>query len=1039
MKPVYLEMQAFGSYVRRTALDMAKLGESGLYLISGDTGAGKTTLFDAITYALYGRASGDARGDARVLRSDTAAEDAETYVLLRFSHGGTVYEVRRNMEYLRPARRGGGMTVEKDNAVLTYPDGGAVEGARRVDAAVAELIGIRYEHFSKIMMIAQGEFNRLLMADTQDREPILRAIFDTRVYELFQRELAARAAELGREHAPLKARIESRFSQAELSAGNEALTAAPSAYRAGDLLARLADASASDEKERAGAQTRRTEATRVLDEVIAHIADAKKLNADFGALEESEKALEALAARTEEIAKTREALARAARAEKITGAERALADVRALIREGERDLESVHAERARNEARLDGLRENLNKIEAARAETETRRTRAIRIEGLLPRYAEMDGLRARRGAAEEGRKTAEAASIAARAEADGTDARIAAIDVRRKETARAEVSLAQEENNRRGLLEKAERAGRLLQKCVGLEAERGAYEEMRVAAARALDEEQKAARVHEAVRRAFLSAQAGILASALTDGDPCPVCGARSHPSPARLSGDAPDQAALEKAEAALSAARAASQQRAAAAQSTRKALAERFEELKEEFAALTGEACALLADMRARLEATGLRSAESARAAQKNCLAWRALAAEDAKLASERDKLSARLPALQKAREVRERAREEYAVSARTLGDTLARFEAEAEFPDEKTAAREANALREAVTGWETGRKNAAEALQACEAAVASGADRAQMLDRQRAARRTDEEARARAFAEAILNAGFRDEADYGASALSPERAETLRTAVEAHDRALYHHESAAQALRQALAGKVPADEPALEAARAAARKTLDEAGAAVDEIARRMDRNARVARETARDWEVFAALDARYAEALLLADVAGGKSHRGVGKITFERYILIDSFARVLRQANARLLSMTGGRYELVRAREAGDLRVQTGLELNALDRFTGRERSVRSLSGGESFMASLALALGFADVIRHMAGGAAADALFVDEGFGSLDAETLDQVVSTLSALAGDKLIGIISHVADLKSRIDRRIAVRRTREGSAAAVE
>jgi exonuclease SbcC len=1031
-------MQAFGSYIRKTALDMAKLGESGLYLISGDTGAGKTTLFDAITYALYGRASGDARGDARVLRSDTAAQDAETYVLLRFSHGGMVYEVRRNMEYLRPARRGGGLAVEKDNAVLTCP-GSVVEGARRVDAAVVEIIGIRYEHFSKIMMIAQGEFNRLLMADTQDREPILRAIFDTRVYELFQRELAARAAELGREHAPLKARIESRFSQTALPPGNEALTSTPSAYRAGELLARLAEAEVSGERERAKALARRAEAIGILDGVIARIADAKKLNADFGALKESEKALQALAARTDEIVAAREALARAARAEKIAGAERALADVRALIREGERDLENVRAEKARNEARLDGLRDARDKTEAARTEAEDRRDKAIRIEGLLPKYAEMDGLRARRALAEQARTAAEAAASAARAEADGTGARISAIDVRRKETARAEISLAQEETSRRELLEKADRAGKLLKKCGALEAERGAYEELRVAAARALDEEQRAARVHEAVRRAFLSAQAGILATALADGEPCPVCGSRAHPTPARLSGDAPDQATLEKAETALSAARAASQQCAATAQSTRKALAERFEELREDFAALAGEACALLADLRARLDAIGLDADEAARTAQKNCLFWRTLADEDKRLASERNKLAARLPALQQAWEARERDREEHAASARTLGDALARFEAEAEFPDEKTAAREANALREAVTGWETNRKNAADALQACEAAVASGTDRARMLDGQRAARRADEEIRARAFSEAVSNAGFRDEADYRASALPAERVESLRAAVDAHDRALYHQESVAHTLRQALAGKMPADEPALEEARAAARKTLDEAGAAVDDIVRRMDGNARVARETARDWEVFAALDARYAEALQLADVAGGKSHWGVGKITFERYILIDSFVRVLRQANARLLSMTGGRYELVRAREAGDLRAQTGLELNALDRLTGRERSVRSLSGGESFMASLALALGFADVIRHMAGGVAADALFVDEGFGSLDAETLDQVVSTLSALAGDKLIGIISHVAELKSRIDRRITVRRTREGSAAAVE
>lgn len=1037
MKPVYLEMQAFGSYAQKTALDMAKLGESGLYLISGDTGAGKTTLFDAITYALYGRASGDARGDGRVLRADTAAEDVETYVLLRFSHGGKVYEVRRNMEYRRPARRGGGTTLERDNAVLRFPDGAAIEGARRVDAAVTELIGIGYEHFSKIMMIAQGEFNRLLMADTQDREPILRAIFDTRVYEIFQKELAARAAALGKEHAPLKALIEARFSQAELPAGTEI---APSAYRAGEFLELLRGSLASDETERTAARRRRAEATKALDGAIARIADAKKLNADFDALARSEKALAELAARAGEIADMREALARGERAGKIVGAERALADVRALIGEGGRDLAAVRAEGEKWTARLNESRGALEKTEAGREAAEEARARAIRIEGLLPKYAEADDLRARFKAAEESRKAAEAAANAARAEAEKCGARIGEIDARRKETATAGISLAEEEHARKTALEKAERIAKLEKKLAALQAERGAYDEMKLAAARALNAEGEASRAHEAIRRAFLAAQAGILASTLLAGEPCPVCGSREHPAPARLSAGAPDQAALERAERALADVRATSQKRAAEAQSARKALAERFEELKEEYAALAGGECALLADMRARLQSAGAELARAARTAQKNCLKWRAVADEDARLAAERDNLAARLPGLQKARDERERGREEFAAAARSLSDAVERFAAEAEFPDGAAAVREAKALRGRVAAWEADFKKASDALSACRAAIVSGADRAKMLEAQLAARRADEGERAEAFSRAILDAGFQSEAEYRAAALSTERADELRGLVEAHARAVYHHESAVSALKEAVAGKARADEAALEGARDLARAALDEAAGAEEKIARRMERNERVARETARDAGTFFDLDARYAQALSLADVAGGRSHHGVGKITFERYILIDHFTRVLHQANARLLSMTGGRYELVRAREAEDLRAQTGLELNVLDRFVGRERSVRSLSGGESFMASLSLALGFADVIRHMAGGAAADALFVDEGFGSLDAETLDQVVSVLSTLAGgDKLVGIISHVAELKSRIDRRVIVRRTREGSTATVE
>ena len=193
-------------------------------------------------------------------------------------------------------------------------------------------------------------------------------------------------------------------------------------------------------------------------------------------------------------------------------------------------------------------------------------------------------------------------------------------------------------------------------------------------------------------------------------------------------------------------------------------------------------------------------------------------------------------------------------------------------------------------------------------------------------------------------------------------------------------------------------------------------------------------------RDAERFGEMGRKLESAQQLANVASGKARSAMGRVTFERFILIDYFSRVLEQANIRFSRMAGGQYELVRARESGDMRLQTGLELNVVDHFTGRERSVRSLSGGEAFMASLSLALGFADVIRQSAGGVAVDAMFVDEGFGSLDPEALDQVMNTLTALAGgDKLIGIISHVADLKSRIPKRIMVEKTREGSSARID
>ena len=274
------------------------------------------------------------------------------------------------------------MTVEKDNACcmaggfwpLRGPGGWTRRGRNPGHPARA---------FSKIMMIAQGEFNRLLMADTEEREPILREIFDTRVYELFQRELAGRAAALSKEHAPLKAAIEARFAQAELAD----MPDAPSAYRAEELLAQLRGALAEDEKRRTEAGARRDEATRALDGTLARIADAKKLNADFDALEKSRAALAALAARADEAAAARAALENAARAARIKPAEAERNAALGLIRACEGDLDKVRAEVDAHKARLAGLEERLARAEAGRGAADECRAQAIRIEGQLNKYA----------------------------------------------------------------------------------------------------------------------------------------------------------------------------------------------------------------------------------------------------------------------------------------------------------------------------------------------------------------------------------------------------------------------------------------------------------------------------------------------------------------------------------------------------------------------------------------------------------------------------------------------------------------------------
>ena len=320
MRPTYIELAAFGSYRTKTALDMEKLGAQGLYLITGDTGAGKSTIFDAIAYALYGIASGDAKRDTMVMRNGAAREDEETYVELRFIHNGGVYTVRRNMEYRRHSRRGGGTTKENENAVIRYPDGTVIEGVRRVNAAVEELLGIGSEHFTRILMIAQGDFARLLLSDTKDREPILRAIFGTHIFENFQRELVSRAGAMDKELTPLRARIEARFDPALYPEGHPArenvaaLAEKPSAYRAGELIAAL---QAGEDMDREGLKNVRGElekAQQALNAAMERLSAQHRLAQDHEELNRSRAELEKMDARREEIGRLQEQAEAAARA-----------------------------------------------------------------------------------------------------------------------------------------------------------------------------------------------------------------------------------------------------------------------------------------------------------------------------------------------------------------------------------------------------------------------------------------------------------------------------------------------------------------------------------------------------------------------------------------------------------------------------------------------------------------------------------------------------------------------------------------------------
>lgn len=816
MRPLNLTMSAFGPYAGQTTVDFSALGTSGLYLITGDTGAGKTTIFDAITYALYGEASGESR-ESSMLRSKYAAPETPTFVELTFLNGGKTYTVRRNPEYTRPKTRGTGTTVQKADAELTMPDGRIITKARDVTAAVTDIVGVDREQFARIAMIAQGEFRKLLLAQTDERKAIFRQIFHTGQYQALQNRLKEEAAALDRQCGELEAGLR----QAAGSIRCDAPETLPDALDTDALLAALDTLLHADEAALTQAQAEHAETETQREQVLSDLGKAEALEAARGKLAEAESAWT----------------------------------------EAQAEMKAAQAA--------------LDTATASQPEIQSRRQDITRLEDALRRYEQLDTLRAQ---AEAERK-------------------------------------------------------RLAQKRSDLDAARARMD----AAAKALE-----------TARGKLSGQPKL----------------------------------------AVAAAQAGHAQDAAAQRCTQLAALETQQ-----------QQCAELETALTAAQAEYQKAAEAAQAA---------LAHYGAQNRAYLDAQAETLPALRAA------------------------------------AARDA----EALAAQHTAQQQALSALQALEAGLPAQEEalRRQQADIQERAQELS--ARAARCAELDAEAERRaQELPHENRAAAQRALDETRTQCEALQQALdtaRERSSAAQSVLAALTGKrdalraqiqaaPPADIAALRTRRDALTVRAEQLQRQISTCDARLEQNraARTAIDTRR--QQHAAVRARWQWVHALAATANG-AVPGKEKIMLETYIQTAYFDRILGRANTRLLIMSGGQYELRRCARAGDNRSQTGLELEVIDHYNGTARSVKTLSGGETFAASLSLALGLSDEVQATAGGVQLEAMFVDEGFGSLDSEALQQALAALVGVSGgSRIVGIISHVAELKDRIDRQIIVTKDRSG------
>lgn len=936
MKPISLTISAFGPFAGETTIDLRALTDGGLYLISGDTGAGKTTIFDAISFALYGAPSGDHRS-AAMLRSAYADPTRKTFVELEFSYHNKNYRIRRIPAY----EREGYKTSQPAEAELIVPDQPPIMRVRDVNDAIHAIMGVDREQFSQIAMIAQGDFLKLLHASTKERIDIFRRLFGTETYAALQERLRQEAGALD---------DTCRLSRARMQQVLQSLHREDFLVEDGTLDAEVLDA--------------------LLEGILPSGEIPPLLERQKTLLSEQMERLLQLISNTEmALSEADTRLGRAQELERLrlamSAAEERLKTAQSILEEQEKNDALLREEW--NETALEQLGSQISVLEQSMFDYDTLTALLARTKALTDTKT---ALEQNRTSLEERQKTIADELDAGRAQLaalSGAESKMTALEAQTKE---GRAVLARLNNLEReivaylALLDRLERTQR--EYC---------------AAAEMAD---RAAADYERCSRAYLDEQAGILAASLQHGQPCPVCGSKEHPAPAIPSAAAPTKEELQTAKAYAAETAAAAEKKSLTAGECRGRVTEKESFLLSELQNTDGLQ-ALFADAvqplsRAWMEQDAMLAIKVQKQAADTQLHT---VEQDYTLAvkSYREKLELETSVPQLEQDAGQGA-ERYtklcadlafcAAQIDEIGGQISALQEKLQFPDQHAAKAELQNLC-------FRRDNVRDVLK-------------------RQADQLSDAERAYAAAEAEVHGLGKQLSD--AEILDVEILRSCRDAFLAEQAKLASR-------RDVLHAKL---------------ERIRSAHAAMCELT-----------------EKTAILEKQYQMVKQLSDTANG-TLRGKERIMLETYIQMSYFDRILIRANRRFLVMSGGQYELARAESAENNRAQSGLDLQVIDHYNGTTRNVRTLSGGESFLASLSLALGLSDEIQSTAGGIRLESMFIDEGFGTLDEHALEQALGVLAGLSlGDCSVGIISHVGALKSRIDRKLIVKKTPAGSTVSME
>lgn len=1057
MKPILLEMTAFGSYAEKTVVPFDRLTH-GLYLVTGDTGAGKTTIFDAIMFALYGTASGPDR-TPEMMHCDFVDKSVDTEVRLKFRQGGKEYAVTRTIHYRKKRgtadRFGDGVL----DAVLHEPDRDPIDGARKVTDRCTELLGLNAEQFRKIIMLAQGEFKEFLDADGDKKSEILGKLFDNSAYVRYQELLKRARDSLGEERIGYRKCIADTMQNVFLPPedtedGEQYLAEHPE-------LARNLDALIGTDEQRLEEMKKERESYSQRKDVLTEqkgAADGR--NQQLDALGEKKKHLAELEGQAEDMTQLRKA---------YDAAEKALHQVqpkRQLLENAEKRLRDTQKDRTGLQELLEIQRKVVEEAQAgvdgddaAKQEVRDLELEIQKIEDTLPKYEELKQKRQERQAAEdESRKIDEKKNAAqtkynqeneALEKLEEEQAALAGVDARlvelknAYEKAKAELASLTGETGLKarvdGVAQKEDELAGQQEKLKKLKADAAAAEEK-----------------HHKLYQAFIGGQAGLIAEELRQSlaeygsAVCPVCHSKFQ---AGHDGDfavLPDETPTQTK---VDAARRDWKKKEKARAEQDKNAAEARTAIDAEKSSILRDAQALLADCEDwdTLIAEGylsrqiaqFRQAETEKKNASDEAAQKHRRSEE--LRQQHGKAEKKLEELKNTISQLDNDLNEHKQLAGKLDVTVSELQKHLQYPDKDTAEKQMqsqkkrrDSLNEQIADHQ---KNLEREKQTWDTTIGN----LESIKKRLPGLEQDQSDADLELRMALEQSGFLslEDVDRALLTLGGTDGESWlkekQGALAAYHNDLENTRNRVKELEEQTKDFSYTDVVALQAQISQTEDQYENANNACGKLEKLLENHRNVSKRVTRAKSALARSEGTWKRLDLLANLAVGISGDG-GKLSFDRYVMGAVFREILEMANRRLNVMSGGKYELIHQLSTDRKNAKAGLEVEVLDMTTGKQRNSKTLSGGESFLVSLSLALGLSDVVQNHAGGRKLDALFIDEGFGSLDNSTLDMALDVLDQLTeGNCLVGIISHVSKLEESIPQKIRVRNSEQGSSLQFE